>query len=49
MLSTYLNALADARFALERIVEPQATGRRAEQVPGNREVPTILVVRSRAL
>jgi ubiquinone/menaquinone biosynthesis C-methylase UbiE len=48
-LSTYLNALADAGFALERLVEPEATGHRAEQVPGNREVPSILVMRTRAI
>ncbi|MBV9280472.1 MAG: class I SAM-dependent methyltransferase [Chloroflexi bacterium] len=48
MLSTYLNALADAGFCLERAAEPRAAGRRAEQVPGNREVPSILLIRAHA-
>ncbi|HTK08401.1 MAG TPA: class I SAM-dependent methyltransferase [Ktedonobacteraceae bacterium] len=48
-LSTYLNALAAANFALERMMEPIATGKRAEQVPGNREVPSLLLVRAHAL
>jgi ubiquinone/menaquinone biosynthesis C-methylase UbiE len=47
-LSTYLNALVDAAFRLERILEPKAMGKRAEQVPGNREVPSIMLIRARA-
>lgn len=49
MLSTYLNALVTANFALERMLEPMATGERAEQVPGNREVPSLLLIRARLL
>lgn len=45
-LSTHLNALADAGFRLERVLEPRATGRRTEQVPGNREVPSIMLLRA---
>lgn len=48
MLSTYLNTVAEAGFVLERVIEPPATGRRAEQAPGNREVPSLLFVRERA-
>lgn len=48
MLGTYLNTLADAGFHLERILEPEASPNRVEQVPGNREVPTILCVRARS-
>jgi ubiquinone/menaquinone biosynthesis C-methylase UbiE len=49
MLSTYVNTLIDAGFVLERLSEPQATGRRAEQVPGNREIPSILLMRARSI
>ncbi|HEU5231061.1 MAG TPA: class I SAM-dependent methyltransferase [Ktedonobacteraceae bacterium] len=49
MLSTYLNTLAAANFALERMLEPLATGKRAEQEPGNQQVPSLLLVRARAL
>jgi 2-polyprenyl-3-methyl-5-hydroxy-6-metoxy-1,4-benzoquinol methylase len=49
MLSTYLNALAAADFALERMVEPIATGKYAEQIPGYREVPSLAMIRARAL
>lgn len=49
MLSTYLNALAAANFTLERVVEPAAIGTRARQVPGNREVPSLLLIRARLL
>jgi len=49
MLSTYLNTLASANFALERMLEPLATGERVRQQPGNREVPSQLLVRARAL
>lgn len=44
MLSTYLNTLVAANFTLERMIEPMATGERAEQVPGNREVPSLLFI-----
>lgn len=46
MLSTYLNVLADTGFRLERVCEPRATGKRADQVPGNREVPSIMLIRA---
>src|SRR5579883_647242 len=49
MLSTYLNTLASAGFALERTLEPLATGERARQEPGNQGVPSLLLVRARAL
>lgn len=49
MLSTYLNELATAGFALERMLEPLATGEHARQVAGNREVPSLLLVRARCL
>lgn len=47
MLSTYLNALADAGFVLERTLEPGPSAAHAAQVPGSREVPTILLIRAR--
>jgi ubiquinone/menaquinone biosynthesis C-methylase UbiE len=43
-LSTYLNNLVGAGLLLQRIVEPQATGRLAERVPRHREVPTVMVM-----
>jgi SAM-dependent methyltransferase len=46
MLSTYLNALCAAGFVLEQIREPGPSERQAELVPGNREVPTLLLVRA---
>ena len=49
MLSTYVNGLSEAGFVLERMVEPEATGQRSVQVPGNREVPSILLMRWRAI
>lgn len=49
MLSTYLNTLIAANFTLERMIEPIATGDRAQQVPGNREVPTLLFIRAHLL
>lgn len=49
MLSTYLNELAAAGFALERMLEPVATGERARQVAGNCEVPSLLLVRARCI
>lgn len=45
-LSTYLNSLVTANFTLDRMMEPIATDERAEQVPGNLEVPTLLFVRA---
>lgn len=48
-LSTYLNTLVATNFTLERMIEPMATGERAEQVPGNREVPTLLFIRAHVL
>jgi ubiquinone/menaquinone biosynthesis C-methylase UbiE len=49
MLSTYLNTLSAAGFALERAIEPLPSDRQAERVPGNREVPTLLLIRARAV
>jgi SAM-dependent methyltransferase len=49
MLSTYLNALSSAGFALESAIEPRPSVRQAERVPGNREIPTLLLIRARAL
>jgi ubiquinone/menaquinone biosynthesis C-methylase UbiE len=46
-LSTYVNALTDAGFVLERVSEPQATGSVAERRPVWAEVPAVLVVRCR--
>ncbi|EFH80802.1 class I SAM-dependent methyltransferase [Ktedonobacter racemifer] len=46
MLSTYLNQLAAAGFALERTLEPGPSDRQAERVPGNREIPTLLLIRA---
>ena len=44
-LSTYLNALVDCRFSLGRVVEPRATGRVAERVPGYAAIPPAMLVR----
>ena len=46
-LSTYLNALMAAGLMIEYMVEPPATGRVAERIPGYREVPVALIVRCR--
>lgn len=46
MLSTYLNQLAAAGFTLERTLEPAPSAKQAERVPGNREVPTLLLIRA---
>jgi 2-polyprenyl-3-methyl-5-hydroxy-6-metoxy-1,4-benzoquinol methylase len=46
-LGAYLNTLLAAGLALERIAEPQATGEAATHEPGNREVPSLLLVRTR--
>ena len=42
-LSTYINSLANARFMIERIVEPQVTGQLVERVPGYKEVPVAMM------
>jgi 2-polyprenyl-3-methyl-5-hydroxy-6-metoxy-1,4-benzoquinol methylase len=44
-LSTYVNALIDAGFVLERLSEPRATGVAAERRPVWAEVPAVLVGR----
>jgi ubiquinone/menaquinone biosynthesis C-methylase UbiE len=46
MLSTYLNPLSSTGFMLERCLEPGPSARQAERVPGNREVPTLLLIRA---
>ncbi len=46
MLSTYLNQLYAAGFVLERALEPGSSVRQAERVPGNSEVPTLLLIRA---
>ena len=48
-LSTYINTFAASGLYCQHILEPVATGQRAEDVPGNLEVPSILVVRWTAL
>ncbi|MDQ2902348.1 MAG: class I SAM-dependent methyltransferase [Ktedonobacteraceae bacterium] len=48
MLSTYLNTLSAAGFILERVIEPGPSARQAEMVPGNREIPTLLLIRAHA-
>jgi ubiquinone/menaquinone biosynthesis C-methylase UbiE len=49
MLSTYLNTLIATGFALEQMREPAAIGKRVEQVPGEREVPSLLFLRARTV
>jgi 2-polyprenyl-3-methyl-5-hydroxy-6-metoxy-1,4-benzoquinol methylase len=46
-LGTYINALANAGFVLERIIEPGASGRSAEIYPGRAHVPAFLAARCR--
>ncbi len=46
-LSTYMNNLVEAGLMLQRLVEPQATGRLAERVPVHREVPAVMVLMCR--
>ena len=41
-----LNQLAAAGFVLEHALEPGPCARQAERVPGNREVPTLLLIRA---
>jgi len=45
-LSTYLNTLSTIGFVLERVLEPGPSANQAKQVPGNREVPTLLLIRA---
>ena len=45
-LSTYLNTLISTGFVIESIREPTAGGKRAELVPGEREVPSLLILRA---
>jgi ubiquinone/menaquinone biosynthesis C-methylase UbiE len=47
MLGTYLNALSAAGFILERMLEPRPSAAQAEETPGAREVPRVLLVRAR--
>lgn len=49
MLSTYLNALADAGLQVERAVEPEATGQLAASLPGYTEVPVAFVARCKRI
>jgi ubiquinone/menaquinone biosynthesis C-methylase UbiE len=49
MLSTYLNQLAATGFVFEQALEPVPSARQAELVPGNREVPTVLLIRAHLL
>ena len=46
MLSTYLNTLSATGFILEQVLEPHPSARQADLVPGNREVPTLLLIRA---
>lgn len=45
-LSSYVNALSEAGLAVEKLKEPRATEKIASYLPGYKEVPGILVVRS---
>jgi ubiquinone/menaquinone biosynthesis C-methylase UbiE len=47
-LATYLNALVDAGFLLERVEEPTATELLAAQQPEYRSLPIFLAIRARA-
>ncbi len=49
MLGSYLNALAEAGFLLERVVEPRATGQIAASIPGYTEVPVAFVARCKRI
>lgn len=46
MLSTYLNALVDRGFTIDRVDEPQPPPGWAERAPGSDPVPYALVVRA---
>lgn len=47
MLSTYLNVMVATGLVFERLVEPAASPEIAQCLPGNWEVPSILLVRAR--
>jgi ubiquinone/menaquinone biosynthesis C-methylase UbiE len=49
MFSTYLNALSASGFVLNRALEPGPSAKQAERVPGNREVPTLLLIRAHVI
>ncbi len=44
-LATYIGALTAAALFVEHIREPRATGNIADQAPGYREIPAVLVAR----
>jgi ubiquinone/menaquinone biosynthesis C-methylase UbiE len=46
-LSTYINTLTEAGFTIERLLEPPSTGKRAQDVPGELSIPSILLLRCR--
>lgn len=45
-LSSYVNALSEAGLAVEKFKEPRATGEIANHLPGYKEAPGVLVMRS---
>ncbi|MGH2493673.1 MAG: class I SAM-dependent methyltransferase [Ktedonobacteraceae bacterium] len=47
MLSTYLNTLVDAGLIFEQMVEPAANDEISKRLPGNWEVPSIMLLRAR--
>lgn len=47
-LSTLLNTIIGAGFALEHVTEPRATAEVAVELPGYDEVPAVLMIRCRA-
>ena len=49
MLSTYLNALAESGFLLDRMVEPRASGEIAASIPGYTEVPFAILLRCKRM
>ncbi len=44
-LSTYINTVVDAGFAIEHMIEPRADGEAAIRVPGYRVVPAFMLLR----
>jgi ubiquinone/menaquinone biosynthesis C-methylase UbiE len=48
-VSTYVNALADHGFTIERMFEPSANDELAAAVPGYRRIPPFLAVRARLM
>jgi hypothetical protein len=46
-VSTYVNALIDTGFTIERVLEPRITGRSAELRPGREAFPNLLLIRAR--